>query len=167
MIFFYSFYLLVPVLDYFNFSYYEHFVVGLVLLHAYFNPGQSMLKKWAFWGMFVKSFGFTGFKVIDSFEVCDATKYDLNQDCTKASLDVVESVLLNSLCIFLAWLNARTPNGELKGAGTTVKRHTMRQRIMGVVLLIIFLSVKPIMWFMVDMNYPVIELIRDTFNNLT
>lgn len=167
MIFLYSFYLLLPILEYFKFTYYEHFVIGIVLVYTYFNPGQTILKKLAFWGLYVKAFAMTGFKVIDVSELCDANKTELNQDCTNASLDLVESVLLNSLCVFLAWQNARTPNGESKEADTTaVKRHIMRQRVIGVVLVLIFLCVKPLMWLMVDMNYPIIDLIRETFNFL-
>ena len=95
---------------------------------------------------------------------CEVKKEGHNWGCTWSSFCLAESVILNVLSIYVAWQSGRTTNEDLEFADTKVlKRHATRRRDLGKVLLLSFLAILPVMW-LVSMKYPIMELIKGTFN---
>lgn len=144
--------------------FYEHIHFGLMLWYSHLHPDQPILNKAEFWGSFIISDLTTVHKVIQVCISCEAKNQENNWGCTWASLYLAECVILNCLSIYFAWKNVRTANVELKSADTTVlKRHAPRGSDLGKVLILGFLAILPVLW-LASMKYPIVELIRGTFN---
>ncbi|CAL9733657.1 hypothetical protein MOSE0_C00210 [Monosporozyma servazzii] len=143
---------------------YEHFHFGLVLWYSHLHPDHAILNKVDFWWSFIVSDLTTVQKVIQVCIKCEVKKEGHNWRCTWSSFCLAESVILNILSIYVAWQSGRTTNEDLEFADTTVlKRHATRRRDLGKVLLLSFLAILPVMW-LVSMKYPIMELIKGTFN---
>lgn len=153
-----------------TFTFPEYFTLNYLFVIAYgiFKPNQPIFTNLAFWISFAISDSSAIVKATDVCNACEANSKKSKWDCIGAVEDLAANVIMNAFSVYIGWHISRTSREALKDVDTAVfKRRVSRGGDIWIVMFLVFLTVLPLMVLAIDMNYPIVDLLRWTLNYLT
>ena len=142
-----------------------HFM--LVWVSFLFRPNVPIFNNVAFWASFAMADFDTIVKAIDVCKACEASKRKPAWDCAHTLVCLSQSLSFSALSVYFGWELEGTPHEPLKDSDTAVKkRHVFKRNDIWIVMFLVVVTVLPLMVLVIDMNYPIVDLVRWTLNYL-